>query len=171
MAPPVVVLTAFFIATAAGPVVPHHHCDRPAAEPSHACVGAPSNPAAIQVPQPPVTWLDRLRRYVTAVERHQPGTPDEHLRLVASWSEAETEAVVGDIAALADRLTAAASQVARSGGRPVFSLRGRTFSLQEVGDVLALSEDEARHGNCNRLLEWAALLHTESSTSSASGTS
>jgi hypothetical protein len=62
MAPTVVLLTAFFIAAAAEPVVPHLHRDRPAAQPFYARASAPSDTAPTQEPKPKVTWFERLRR-------------------------------------------------------------------------------------------------------------
>lgn len=96
--------------------------------------------------------VERLREWLAAVDRHEPGARDASVVQVASWSRSELEALYPDVRALLEL-------IAGSGKLP--SRRAGGAFAPSVVDQLQQIARERRQQGVNRLAKRGALLHTD----------
>ena len=124
------------------------------------CLLAPVAAAGAQATnQPPKSRLDRLERWVEALERHQPGEADAALRSLDSWTApdlAELKTSVSSVVALMrDPSTRIFFRVVARGRPPQI-----LYSLQELRRLIAVAAHLTPLGD-NHVLKRAAMLHTD----------
>ncbi len=113
-----------------------------------------------QAAQTPV-WLQRLQRWLEAIQRHEPGSDDGDARAIATWTRADLRTLLADLLALRDLLVRASDSAPVSGQPPVIRYGEYEFQAQELQRLLGLNDDEVRHGEINRILWSGALLHSD----------
>jgi tetratricopeptide (TPR) repeat protein len=110
--------------------------------------------------QPRLSRLDRLERWVQAVERHQPGEQDGALRSLDAWTANDLAEVKITFSALVQLMRDPSSRIfyrpAARGQRAVQVL----YSLPELRRLLSLAERLGPIGD-NLVLKRAAMLHTD----------
>ncbi len=100
--------------------------------------------------------MARLRNWVEAVLRHEPGNADAHAVAVSSWSRSDLQAVATDLLALRGLLVDAHRKA-----RTVITYQECVLRTSEAEQLLGIRDDEAWRGDVNRLLKRGALLHTD----------
>ena len=110
--------------------------------------------------QTPV-WLQRLQRWLEAIERHRAGTDDAEARAMATWTRSDLRTLLADLLALRNLLVRAWTDVAAVPDSRMIPYGGHEFRMPELQQLLRLSDDEARRGEMNRILWAGALLHSD----------
>jgi tetratricopeptide (TPR) repeat protein len=110
--------------------------------------------------QDPV-WLQRLQRWLQAIERHQPGSNDEEARAVATWPRSDLKTLQSDLLALRDALRRGYGEAGAPLESRVATYRDQRFTMPALQQMLGLSEDEARRGEIDRILWAGAVLHSD----------
>src|SRR5512137_1777536 len=107
--------------------------------------------------QPPELLL--LSRWVHSVERHEPARADVEAATIAVWSRDDLRTTVETLRSLRDALQRAVRADAAARDRQDIRARsGHRLSAAQVRTLLGLSDDEAQHGDVNRLLKRGAML-------------
>jgi tetratricopeptide (TPR) repeat protein len=104
------------------------------------------------------SWLTALRSWIEAINDHRPGVQDPALWQVAFSSEDDLERVRTDFLALVAAEARAGSR--RTPPGPIV-YRDSTLTYDQLRQILGLSEEEAGHGNANRILYRAAILYAD----------
>lgn len=107
---------------------------------------------------------DALMKWRAAVEAHSPGLLGGADIDVAAWPEDRLATVVADIVELARFLGRAHPRPGRRSRALTVSYDGRALTIEEVRQLLGLSEDEAARGDVSGLANRGALLHTDIAT-------
>lgn len=102
----------------------------------------------------PLHDLSRLRLWLVAVDRHQPGAADDAAKVMGSWSDDDLDRLFIDVNALVHLVRSA-----RSGRVPLPS-GVRPFTPSEMSDLASLADAERLRMD-NRLVKRGALLHTD----------
>jgi len=136
--------------------------------------GHSARPAAVspqQTPSPPAppkttaseaAWLQRVRVWCEAIDKHAPGKADPPALRIASLPQGELNAVVGDVLALRDRLVKAYAALRRHPGQPpLVEHADWSRSVADTERLLGVRNDEAARGDLNGVVKRAALLHTD----------
>ena len=113
-----------------------------------------------QAPEP-LAGVERLRDWLTAVERHEPGKVDGPALAISGWSRFELDAAWADLRALLDRANGVASRVQRSGEAATIKTASGPLTLAEAQDLLRLTDDEIRRRDPTRIVKRAAVLHAD----------
>lgn len=102
---------------------------------------------------------DRLQRWVLSVEQHEPGSLDDLLPPIGTWSRLDLVEMLDDLRRFRTFLRRA------SGGNPLrpqtLRFEGHDLTKQALQQLLGLSDQEAASGDLNRVLKRGALLHTD----------
>jgi hypothetical protein len=117
----------------------------------------PETPRASQ----PLAGLERLREWLTAVERHKPGELDEPAIAVSRWSHFELDAVLADLLALVWRTSVVVSHVQWSGKDATIKTESGPLTLSSVRELLGLTDDDLRRRDPTRIVKRAAVLHAD----------
>ena len=96
--------------------------------------------------------LSTVRRWLDAVDRHQPGAADAAAKAVASWSDEDLDRLLVDVHALV-RLAV------RSPG-PLLPPNVVRYTTEQLNELTSIAEAERKRG-INKRLKHAALLHTD----------
>jgi hypothetical protein len=99
-----------------------------------------------------VKGVDRLREWLSAVDRHEPGQRDAPAIELGSWSRSELEALYPDVIALLEL-------IARSGKLPP-RREGGKFTASIIEELQQIAVEQERRG-VNGLVKRGALLHTD----------
>jgi tetratricopeptide (TPR) repeat protein len=106
-------------------------------------------------------WLQRLRRWLEAIEWHRAGTDDAEARAIATWTRSDLRTLLADLLAVRDGLVRAWTDVAAVPDSRMIPYGGHEFRMPELQQLLRLSDDEARRGEMNRILWAGTLLHSD----------
>ncbi len=128
----------------------------------------PARPVAPQAP-PPLAGVERLRDWLTAIERHEPGKLDESAIAISRWSRFELDAALADLKALLDRASGVASRIPRSGEAATIKTGSGPITLADVRDLLGLTDDEIRRGDPTPIVKRAAVMHADVAVSTELG--
>jgi len=113
-----------------------------------------------QAPEP-LAGVERLRDWLTAVERHEPGKVDGPALAISGWSRFELDAAWADLRALLDRASGMVSRNQRSGDAATTKTGSGPLTLADVKDLLGLTDDELRRRDPTRIVKRAAVLHAD----------
>jgi tetratricopeptide (TPR) repeat protein len=106
-----------------------------------------------------IPWLVRLSSWLEAVNEHRPGALDMPARLIGFWTDRDLEEVRTDLFAL---VASCARELNRTVRRPESIVcKHDVIDFDEVQRLLGLTDDELAHGDANRVLERAAILHAD----------
>src|SRR5262245_13450307 len=97
--------------------------------------------------QAPLHNLSNLRRWLVAIERHQPGSPDAAARTIGAWPDDELDQLSVD-------LTALVRLIVRS-DRPLLPPSAVRFTTEEMRELTELADSQQSRG-VNRLLKTGA---------------
>lgn len=105
---------------------------------------------------------ERLRAWLAAVERHQPGRPDDVSRTVAGWSHRDVTGAVADFDALESAIRKRLGSDPPSTA-PALSIevRGWRATVADAMALLHLANRESTQFGTARLVQRAAMLHTD----------
>jgi len=109
----------------------------------------------------PLAGVERLRDWLTAVERHEPGEVDGPALAISRWSRFELDAAWADLRALLDRANGVASRFQRSGEAATIKTGSGPLTLAGAKDLLRLTDDEIRRRDATRIVKRAAVLHAD----------
>jgi tetratricopeptide (TPR) repeat protein len=127
--------------------------------------GGPAREAAAQWVTPqapkPLAGVERLREWLTAIERHEPGELDEPALAISFWSRFELNAAMADLRALLDRASGVVSRIQRTGGETVINTGSGPLTLADARDLLGLTDDEIRRRDPTRIVKRGAVLHID----------
>ncbi len=98
-------------------------------------------------------WLAKLKEWLTAVDRHEPGTEDAPARTINSWPRRDLQELEPYIQALADLLS-------HPGDRRI-AKPARAFRRNEVQALEKLAQFEVIRGDPARVMKRGALLHAD----------
>jgi len=120
----------------------------------------PDRPLTPQARQP-LAGIERLRDWLTAIERHEPGRVDEPALAISRWSRFELDAAMADLRALLDRASGMVSRHQRSGDEATTKTGSGPLTLADVKDLLGLTDDEIRRRDPTRIVKRGAVLHAD----------
>jgi tetratricopeptide (TPR) repeat protein len=120
----------------------------------------PDRPLPPQARQP-LAGFERLREWLTSVERHEPGKVDEPALAISLWSRFELDAAMADLMALLDRASGMVSRNQRSGDHATTKTGSGPLNLADVRDLLGLTDDEIRRRDPTRIVKRGAVLHAD----------
>jgi tetratricopeptide (TPR) repeat protein len=120
----------------------------------------PARPLTPQAPAP-LAGIERLRDWLAAIERHEPGKVDEPALAISLWSRFELDAAMADLRALLDRASGMVSRNQRSGDAATTTTGSGPLTLADVKDLLGLTDDELRRRDPTRIVKRAAVLHAD----------
>jgi len=120
----------------------------------------PARPLTPQATEP-LAGVERLRDWLTAVERHEPGKVDEPALAISRWSRFELDAAWADLRALLDRASGMVSRNQRSGDEATTKTGSGPLTLADVKDLLGLTDDEIRRRDPTRIVKRGAVLHAD----------
>jgi tetratricopeptide (TPR) repeat protein len=110
--------------------------------------------------------LDRLQQWLTAAERHQPGTVDDPARLVRRFDRLALSDIHDDLATIGALIVDPGAPIVRyevvrnpEAGRPASA--GRGYTPNQVRGLRALARQLSFGSASTDLLERGALLHTD----------
>ncbi len=111
---------------------------------------------------PPGSRIDRLEEWLSAVERHEPGSADDPARQVRSWPSASLDQVAVDLSALVNLMADPDFDLYWTWTRQGVRRAQRTpYSVVDVARLQGLARAAAARGDGNRLLTRGAMLHTD----------
>lgn len=124
---------------------------------------ASSHPAVIvqAANAPAPVWLQRLQRWLEAIDRHHPGNDDEEARVIAAWTRTDLRTLHDDLLALRDLVVRAREGLTASMQLQLFPYGGQQFVPSEIQRLLGMTDDEVRRGDINRVLWAGTLLHSD----------
>ena len=114
-----------------------------------------------QAPQSNPVWLQRLERWLQAVDRHTPGSNDEEARAVATWPRSDLKTLQSDLLALRDALKHRHADAGAPLESRTVTYREHRFTMPALQRMLGLSDDEASRGEIDRILWAGAILHSD----------
>ncbi len=104
-------------------------------------------------------WLTLLTSWLKAIDEHTPHRFDMPARLAGLWSEAALRSVRTDFLALVAMYARERARDGRLDRSIVY--KAETFTLQELQQLLRLTDAEAARGDANRILIRAAVFHAD----------
>lgn len=111
----------------------------------------------VQRPYPQLSKA-RLQQWAAAVAAHMPGTPDEAAVAIAAWPPGDLFVLFNELS----RLEAfRRNPRVHAGAHDGVTYPPGKFTEADISEFLHLTAEEVRTGNVNRILERAALLHTD----------
>jgi thioredoxin-like negative regulator of GroEL len=113
---------------------------------------------AVAVQQRPSDPAARLNFWLTAVDRHQPGTTDSYARVIGQWPRHELLELAADLGIFLDRL--ADTRDTKSPRRSI-PQTPRRRSSDTVNAIRAVAADALKNGVADALLKRGALLHAD----------
>jgi len=117
-------------------------------------------PVTPQAPAP-LAGVERLRDWLAAVARHEPGRVDEPAIAISLWSRFELDAALADLRALLDRASGVVSRIQRSGEEAAIKTGSGPLTLADVRALLGLTDDEIRRRDPTRIVKRGAVLHAD----------
>ena len=120
----------------------------------------PARPVAPQAPEP-LAGVERLREWLTAIERHEPGKVDEPALAISRWSRFELDAAMTDLGALLNRASGVVSRRQGSGEDSIIKTGSGPLTLADARELLGLTDDEIRQRDPTRIVRRGAVLHAD----------
>jgi len=120
----------------------------------------PARPLTSQAPEP-LAGVERLRDWLTAIERHEPGEVDGPAVAISLWSRFELDTALADLRALLDRASGMVSRNQRSSDDATTKTGSGPLTLADVRDLLGLTDDEIRRRDPTRIVRRGAVLHAD----------